>query len=124
LTRVLCLPSSVEKPAEAVITIPKKAGSSSESSGSSSDSEAEAPGLIPKLQKKRNQSLKEGKKKVQVKKKSKPELTKAREDECFSCGDAGQMVSCKRAGCPKVYHADCLNLTRRPAGQTLRPSGP
>lgn len=27
------------------------------------------------------------------------------------------MVSCKRPGCPKVYHADCLNLTKRPAGQ-------
>ncbi|KAG7283099.1 hypothetical protein CRUP_033045, partial [Coryphaenoides rupestris] len=34
--------------------------------------------------------LKEGKKKVPVKKKSKPEVTKAREDECFSCGDGGR----------------------------------
>lgn len=42
---------------------------------------------------------------------------KEREDECFSCGDAGQLVSCKKPGCPKVYHADCLNLTKRPAGQ-------
>nr|2NAA_A Chain A, Histone-lysine N-methyltransferase, H3 lysine-36 and H4 lysine-20 specific [Mus musculus] len=40
-----------------------------------------------------------------------------REDECFSCGDAGQLVSCKKPGCPKVYHADCLNLTKRPAGK-------
>ncbi|KAI4880897.1 hypothetical protein NFI96_029779, partial [Prochilodus magdalenae] len=45
------------------------------------------------------------------------EPTKEREDECFSCGDGGQMVSCKRPGCPKVYHADCLNLTKRPAGR-------
>ncbi|XP_037835007.1 histone-lysine N-methyltransferase, H3 lysine-36 specific isoform X2 [Kryptolebias marmoratus] len=44
-------------------------------------------------------------------------LTKEREDECFSCGDGGQMVSCKKPGCPKVYHADCLNLTKRPAGR-------
>lgn len=29
------------------------------------------------------------------------------------------MVSCKRPGCPKVYHADCLNLTKRPAGEWL-----
>lgn len=43
-------------------------------------------------------------------------VTKEREDECFSCGDGGQMVSCKKPGCPKVYHADCLNLTKRPAG--------
>uniref|UniRef100_A0A8C2WZY1 Histone-lysine N-methyltransferase, H3 lysine-36 specific n=1 Tax=Cyclopterus lumpus TaxID=8103 RepID=A0A8C2WZY1_CYCLU len=44
-------------------------------------------------------------------------VAKEREDECFSCGDGGQMVSCKRPGCPKVYHADCLNLTKRPAGR-------
>ncbi|XP_078121806.1 uncharacterized protein nsd1b isoform X2 [Sander vitreus] len=49
--------------------------------------------------------------------KNKVVVTKEREDECFSCGDGGQMVSCKRPGCPKVYHADCLNLTRRPAGR-------
>ena len=40
----------------------KKAGSSSESSGSSSDSEAEVTGLIPKLQKKKSQLVKDGKK--------------------------------------------------------------
>ncbi|XP_054832365.1 histone-lysine N-methyltransferase, H3 lysine-36 specific isoform X3 [Eublepharis macularius] len=51
------------------------------------------------------------------KRKSQAEIMKEREDECFSCGDGGQMVSCKRPGCPKVYHADCLNLTRRPAGK-------
>ncbi|XP_023268850.1 uncharacterized protein LOC111659982 [Seriola lalandi dorsalis] len=51
------------------------------------------------------------------KKKNKVVVTKEREDECFSCGDGGQMVSCKRPGCPKVYHADCLNLTKRPAGR-------
>ncbi|XP_047235146.1 histone-lysine N-methyltransferase, H3 lysine-36 specific isoform X2 [Girardinichthys multiradiatus] len=50
-------------------------------------------------------------------KKKKVVLTKEREDECFSCGDGGQMVSCKKPGCPKVYHADCLNLTKRPAGR-------
>nr|XP_057942886.1 histone-lysine N-methyltransferase, H3 lysine-36 specific isoform X2 [Doryrhamphus excisus] len=51
------------------------------------------------------------------KRKKKVVVTKEREDECFSCGDGGQMVSCKKPGCPKVYHADCLNLTRRPAGR-------
>ncbi|XP_063303376.1 histone-lysine N-methyltransferase, H3 lysine-36 specific isoform X2 [Pelobates fuscus] len=45
------------------------------------------------------------------------ELVKEHEDECFSCGDGGQLVSCKRPGCPKVFHADCLSLTRRPAGK-------
>ncbi|XP_070294624.1 histone-lysine N-methyltransferase, H3 lysine-36 specific-like [Salvelinus sp. IW2-2015] len=61
--------------------------------------------------------LKEGKKKVLVKKKPQLEVTKEREDGCFSCGDGGQIVSCKKPGCPKVYHADCLNLAKRPAGR-------
>ncbi|XP_069332274.1 histone-lysine N-methyltransferase, H3 lysine-36 specific isoform X2 [Eulemur rufifrons] len=57
------------------------------------------------------------KKKQQGKRRTQGEITKEREDECFSCGDAGQLVSCKKPGCPKVYHADCLNLTKRPAGK-------
>ncbi|KAH0510088.1 Histone-lysine N-methyltransferase, H3 lysine-36 and H4 lysine-20 specific [Microtus ochrogaster] len=56
-------------------------------------------------------------KKQHGKRRSQGEVTKEREDECFSCGDAGQLVSCKKPGCPKVYHADCLNLTKRPAGK-------
>ncbi len=48
------------------------------------------------------------KKKSQMKRKSQGEVIKERDDECFSCGDGGQVVSCKRPGCPKVYHADCL----------------
>lgn len=28
-------------------------------------------------------------------------------------------MSCKKPGCPKVYHADCLNLSKRPAGEWL-----
>lgn len=57
--------------------------------------------------------------KLKKKRKSQQEVIKEREDECFSCGDGGQIVSCKRPGCPKVYHADCLSLTKRPAGQTF-----
>ncbi|CAI9604047.1 unnamed protein product, partial [Staurois parvus] len=45
------------------------------------------------------------------------EVVKEHEDECFSCGDGGQLITCKKTGCPKVYHADCLSLTRRPAGK-------
>ncbi|KAM6952434.1 histone-lysine N-methyltransferase, H3 lysine-36 specific isoform 1-T2 [Lycodopsis pacificus] len=63
------------------------------------------------------EKLKDGKRKVPMKKKTKQEVTKEREDECFSCGDGGQIVSCKKPGCPKVYHADCLNLAKRPAGR-------
>ncbi|CAJ0954079.1 unnamed protein product [Ranitomeya imitator] len=50
-------------------------------------------------------------------KRKKTVMVKEHEDECFSCGDGGQLVSCKKLGCPKVYHADCLSLTRRPAGK-------
>uniref|UniRef100_A0A8C6UYL9 Histone-lysine N-methyltransferase, H3 lysine-36 specific n=1 Tax=Neogobius melanostomus TaxID=47308 RepID=A0A8C6UYL9_9GOBI len=59
---------------------------------------------------------KDGRKRVYMKKK-RQEVKKEREDDCFSCGDGGQLVSCKKPGCPKVYHADCLNLAKRPAGK-------
>ncbi|XP_069388063.1 histone-lysine N-methyltransferase, H3 lysine-36 specific isoform X2 [Paralichthys olivaceus] len=62
------------------------------------------------------EKVKEGRRRG-MKKKTKQEVTKEREDECFSCGDGGQIVSCKKPGCPKVYHADCLNLAKRPAGR-------
>ncbi|KAE8614896.1 hypothetical protein XENTR_v10008346 [Xenopus tropicalis] len=58
-----------------------------------------------------------GKKRKQYVKRKKSEVVKEHEDECFSCGDGGQLVSCKKPGCPKVYHAECLKLTRRPAGK-------
>ncbi|XP_061691985.1 histone-lysine N-methyltransferase, H3 lysine-36 specific isoform X2 [Syngnathoides biaculeatus] len=63
------------------------------------------------------EKLREGKRRGPMKKKTKQQVTKEREDECFSCGDGGQIVSCKKPGCPKVYHADCLNLAKRPAGR-------
>ncbi|KAJ8247169.1 hypothetical protein GJAV_G00259560 [Gymnothorax javanicus] len=71
----------------------------------------------PKNQPSAEDKMRKLKKKVPVKKKSKLEVLKEREDECFSCGDGGQIVSCKKPGCPKVYHADCLNLSKRPAGR-------
>ncbi|XP_067899431.1 histone-lysine N-methyltransferase NSD2-like [Heterodontus francisci] len=51
------------------------------------------------------------------KRKQQSELVREHEEECFRCGDSGQLVICKKPGCPKVYHADCLNLTKRPAGK-------
>ncbi|KAJ8351349.1 hypothetical protein SKAU_G00228250 [Synaphobranchus kaupii] len=71
----------------------------------------------PKNQPSAEDKLRKLKKKVPVKKKGKLEVQREREDECFSCGDGGQIVSCKKPGCPKVYHADCLNLSKRPAGR-------
>lgn len=72
------------------------------------------PQSQPTLSEEKSKKLK---RRPQMKRRSQAEVMKEREDECFSCGDGGQLVSCKKAGCPKVYHADCLNLTKRPAGQ-------
>uniref|UniRef100_A0A673K6P3 Histone-lysine N-methyltransferase, H3 lysine-36 specific n=1 Tax=Sinocyclocheilus rhinocerous TaxID=307959 RepID=A0A673K6P3_9TELE len=74
-------------------------------------------GVRPKNQPSSDDKVRKLKKKVAVKRKSQLEVSKEREDECFFCGDGGQIVSCKKPGCPKVYHADCLNLSRRPAGR-------
>ncbi|XP_043560054.1 histone-lysine N-methyltransferase NSD2-like [Chiloscyllium plagiosum] len=51
------------------------------------------------------------------KRRQQSELVREHEEECFRCGDGGQLVICKKPGCPKVYHADCLTLTKRPAGK-------
>ncbi|NWX77854.1 NSD1 protein, partial [Alca torda] len=72
------------------------------------------PKSQPNLTEEKSKKLK---RRPQMKRRSQAEVMKEREDECFSCGDGGQLVSCKKAGCPKVYHADCLNLTKRPAGK-------
>ncbi|XP_041947876.1 histone-lysine N-methyltransferase, H3 lysine-36 specific isoform X2 [Alosa sapidissima] len=75
-------------------------------------------GVRPKNQPRDEDKARRQKRKAQLKRKpAKVEVTREREDECFSCGDSGQLVSCKRPGCPKVYHADCLSLTKRPAGR-------
>uniref|UniRef100_A0A8C0B160 Histone-lysine N-methyltransferase, H3 lysine-36 specific n=1 Tax=Buteo japonicus TaxID=224669 RepID=A0A8C0B160_9AVES len=72
------------------------------------------PKSQPTLTEEKSKKLK---RRPQMKRRSQAEVMKEREDECFSCGDGGQLVSCKKPGCPKVYHADCLNLTKRPAGK-------
>ncbi|XP_039505240.1 histone-lysine N-methyltransferase, H3 lysine-36 specific isoform X2 [Pimephales promelas] len=74
-------------------------------------------GVRPKNQPPSDDKARKLKKKVAAKRKSQLAVTKEREDECFYCGDGGQIVSCKKPGCPKVYHADCLNLSKRPAGR-------
>lgn len=42
---------------------------------------------------------------------------KKSEDECFRCGDGGQLVLCNKKNCTKAYHLSCLNLTKRPFGK-------
>uniref|UniRef100_A0AAY4BSN1 Histone-lysine N-methyltransferase, H3 lysine-36 specific n=1 Tax=Denticeps clupeoides TaxID=299321 RepID=A0AAY4BSN1_9TELE len=74
-------------------------------------------GVRPKNQPSAEDKGRKLKKRLPGKRKNRLEVTKKREDECFECGDGGQIVSCKKPGCPKVYHADCLKLSKRPAGQ-------
>ncbi|TMS21206.1 Histone-lysine N-methyltransferase NSD2 [Larimichthys crocea] len=50
-------------------------------------------------------------------KKRKAEGKKKSEDECFRCGDGGQLVLCDKKTCTKAYHLSCLNLTKRPFGR-------
>ncbi|XP_062842786.1 histone-lysine N-methyltransferase, H3 lysine-36 specific isoform X2 [Trichomycterus rosablanca] len=74
-------------------------------------------GVRPKNQPPSEDKARKGRKKGSVKKKNQLPTVKEREDECFYCGDNGQIITCKKPGCPKVYHADCLNLRKRPAGR-------
>lgn len=50
--------------------------------------------------------------------KRKTEGKKKSEDECFRCGDGGQLVLCDKKGCTKAYHLSCLNLSKRPFGRS------
>uniref|UniRef100_A0A673ITY0 Histone-lysine N-methyltransferase NSD2-like n=1 Tax=Sinocyclocheilus rhinocerous TaxID=307959 RepID=A0A673ITY0_9TELE len=55
--------------------------------------------------------------------KKKPKRRKSRnegkksEDECFRCGDGGELVLCDKKGCTKAYHLSCLDRTKRPFGR-------
>ncbi|TSW48756.1 Histone-lysine N-methyltransferase NSD2 [Bagarius yarrelli] len=61
----------------------------------------------------------EPKSKLQKKKRrrARSEGKKQSEDECFRCGDGGQLVLCDRKGCTKAYHLSCLDRTKRPFGR-------
>ncbi|XP_033756392.1 histone-lysine N-methyltransferase NSD2-like [Pecten maximus] len=63
----------------------------------------------------------EAKKKKRKPKKIKTDIKKEHEDECFRCGEGGELVMCDKAGCPKVYHLQCLKLNRPPHGSWYCP---
>ncbi|XP_068436873.1 histone-lysine N-methyltransferase NSD2 isoform X2 [Clinocottus analis] len=50
-------------------------------------------------------------------KRRKTEGKKKSDDDCFRCGDGGQLVLCGKKTCTKTYHLTCLNLTKRPFGR-------
>ncbi|CAJ1074664.1 histone-lysine N-methyltransferase NSD2 [Xyrichtys novacula] len=56
-------------------------------------------------------------KRVKRKYKRRKSEGKKSDDECFRCGDGGQLVLCNKKACTKAYHLSCLNLTKRPFGR-------
>ena len=44
---------------------------------------------------------------------------KKHEDDCYRCGDGGELVMCDRGHCPKVYHLKCLKLSKPPVGKSV-----
>lgn len=60
-------------------------------------------------------------KKKKKKKKSKSRIAKdwPHDDECFRCGEGGELVMCDHAKslCPKAYHLQCLNREKSPHGK-------
>ena len=43
------------------------------------------------------------------------------EDECFDCGDGGELIMCSKTGCSKCYHLSCLTIDKIPHGDWLCP---
>lgn len=64
-------------------------------------------------------SVAKGKKKDKKRKRNKKKVDgkKEHDDECFRCGEGGELVMCDRGGCPKVYHLHCLKLSKPPHGK-------
>ncbi|XP_048368444.1 histone-lysine N-methyltransferase NSD3 isoform X5 [Sphaerodactylus townsendi] len=62
-------------------------------------------------EKAKNAKLKQRKRKI------KTEQKQMHEDNCFQCGDGGELVMCDKRDCPKAYHLLCLNLTQPPFGK-------
>ncbi|KAK3573879.1 hypothetical protein QTP86_032857 [Hemibagrus guttatus] len=56
-------------------------------------------------------------KKKPKRRRARSEGKKQSEDDCFRCGDGGQLVLCDRKGCTKAYHLSCLDRTKRPFGR-------
>ncbi|XP_066089027.1 histone-lysine N-methyltransferase NSD2 isoform X1 [Saccopteryx bilineata] len=64
---------------------------------------------------------KKTKKKKNKRRRTRGDGKKVSEDECFRCGDGGQLVLCDRKSCTKAYHLSCLGLGKRPFGKWVCP---
>ncbi|KAL3864307.1 hypothetical protein ACJMK2_005998 [Sinanodonta woodiana] len=56
-------------------------------------------------------------KEAKQKKKKKISVKRKHDDDCFRCGEGGELVMCDRGGCPKSYHLECLGLDKPPHGK-------
>ncbi|XP_064604086.1 histone-lysine N-methyltransferase NSD2-like isoform X2 [Liolophura sinensis] len=59
--------------------------------------------------------------KKRKKKKPKTDVKKEHDDDCFRCGEGGELVMCDKSACPKAYHLQCLNLAKPPHGKWVCP---
>jgi len=56
---------------------------------------------------------------TKLKKKKKAAVKHKHDDDCFRCGEGGELVMCDRQGCTKSYHLRCLALSKPPHGTIL-----
>ncbi|XP_020505337.2 histone-lysine N-methyltransferase NSD2 isoform X1 [Labrus bergylta] len=71
----------------------------------------------PKVSNSNGQTAESKGKRLKRKYKRRKSEGKKSDDECFRCGDGGQLVLCCKKACTKAYHLSCLNLTKRPFGR-------
>lgn len=51
------------------------------------------------------------------KKKRKMPAARKHEDECYRCGEGGELLMCDRKNCTKSFHLFCLKLDKPPHGR-------
>ena len=55
--------------------------------------------------------------KPKKKKKRKEKKKKVYDNDCFRCGDGGELLLCDQTSCTRAYHLKCLKLEKPPTGQ-------
>lgn len=68
-----------------------------------------------------NKQGSEEEKKPKVLKKKTKTPAKVTDEECFVCGNGGELLLCDNKSCTKGYHLSCLNKTKWPQGYWVCP---
>ncbi|CAG2100211.1 unnamed protein product [Medioppia subpectinata] len=74
-------------------------------------------GVRPKADDNNRKGATNGQTVKKKKKRNEKGFKRMHDDECFTCGEGGDLVMCDRKGCPKSYHLECLKLTQTPKGK-------